>query len=158
MSRISGTCHLLLPLGSLTCEVSDGTSSNTGIELYDFRYADMQKLAKFMATKPDWKFKSGQYTYDVSEPNIEDKELINLLNSQTQPAGLFSFLIFHDPKTNKIFLGDNEILENNAVDSRLTLGRLSSHIDKQPKIYFKYGYEGCKQITNFSSVNYGQSN
>ncbi len=148
----------LINLGSLVCDLDEKTEKATGIELYDWRYASMPKLAQFMKTKPDWKVQIGDEILDVSDPRIEDKDLLRLTNSQTQPIGLFSFLIFHYPQTNKIVLADTTMLENNGLDAKLTLSRIGAHLDKQPKLYFKYGYEGCKQINNASQINYGQSN
>jgi hypothetical protein len=147
----------LVKLGSLVCDLDDKTEKATGIELYDWRYASMPKLAEFMKTNPDWKVQIGDKILDVSDPRLEDKNLLRLSNSQNQPAGLFSFLVFKDPQTNRIVLADTAILENNGVDAKLTLSRISQHLDKQPKLYFKYGYEGCKQINNVPQINYGQS-
>ncbi len=147
----------LVKIGSLVCELDNKTEKATGIELYDWRYASMGKLAEFMKTKPDWKAQIGDKILDVSDPMIEDKDLLRYKTAQNQPAGLFSFLIFREPKTNRIVLADTTILENNGVDAALTLSRLSTHLDKQPKIYFKYGYEGCKQINEVPQIDYGHS-
>ena len=146
-----------IKLGSLVCDLDDKTEKATGIELVDFRYASMPKLAEFMETNPDWKVQIGNKILDISDPRIENKDLLRLENSETQPVGLFSFLVFRDSQTNRIVLADTTILENNGIDAKLTLSRISRHLDKQPKLYFKYGYEGCKQINNASQINYGQS-
>lgn len=147
---------VLVALGNVVCDIAEKTEKATGLELYDWRYASMPKLAAFMVTKPDWKIQEGDTILDISEPNIEDKDILKSRNVQTQPAGLFSFLVFHDPKTNRIFLADSEILENNGIDSRLTLSRLTGSTNKLSKLYFKYGYEGCSQINSITSINYGQ--
>jgi hypothetical protein len=147
----------LVKIGSLVCELNNKTEKATSIELLDFRYASMPKLAEFMKTKPDWKVQIGDKILDVSDPRIEHKDILRFRNSQTQPAGLFSFLVFREPQNNRIFLADTTILENNGVDAALTLSRLSSRLDKQPKLYFKYGYEGCKQINDVPQINYGHS-
>lgn len=147
----------LINLGSLVCDLDDKTEKATGIELYDWRYASMPKLAAFMKTNPDWKVQIGDKILDVRDSRIEDKDLLRLSNAQNQPAGLFSFLVFHDSQTNRIFLADTTILENNGVDAKLTLSRISLHLDKQPKLYFKYGYEGCRQINSVPQINYGHS-
>ncbi len=151
-----GDKPVLVKLGSLVCDLDDKTEKATGIDLYDFRYASMPKLAEFMKTNPDWKVQIGDKILDVSDPRIEDKDLLRLSNPQNQPVGLLSFLVFHDPKTNKISLADTTMLENNGIDAKLTLSRISPYLDKQPKLYFKYGYEGCKQINNAPQINYGQ--
>ena len=147
----------LVPLGTLVCDLDDKTQKATGIELYDWRYASMTKLAAFMKTKPDWKMQVGDKIFDVSDPSIEDKDVLQHFNTQTQPTGLFSFLIFHYPQTNRIFLADSTILENNGVDAKLTLSRISTNWNKSPTIYFKYGYTGCSQINSVPQINYGQS-
>ncbi len=142
--------------GQLVCDIDDKTEQATGIELYEWRYTSMAKLSEFMNTKPDWKVQVGSTIYDVSDQQIEDKDILLYKTSQTQPAGLFSFLIFRNPKTNQIFLADSQILEDNAVDSSLTLARITAHWDTQPKLYFKAGFEGCRQINNPTPINYGQ--
>jgi len=147
----------LVSLGQLVCDLDEKTEKATGIEFYDWRYASMPKLASFMASSPDWKMQVGDKIFDVSDPRIEDKDILKFRNSETQPAGLFSFLIFHDPVTNHIFLADSTILENNGIDSRLTLGRITSHWDKMPKLYFKAGFEGCKQINSEPIIDYGHA-
>lgn len=148
----------LIKLGSVVCDSDEKTEKVTGIELYDWRYASMTKLAAFMATKPDWKMQIGDTIFDVSDPRIEDKDILKLDTAQNQPTGLFSFLVLHDPKTNRMVVADSTILDKNGVDASLTLSRITSHWDKQPKLYFKYGYEGCKQINNTpTQINYGQS-
>lgn len=147
----------LVKLGSLVCDLDEKTEKATGIELYDWRYASMPKLANFMKTNPDWKVQIGDKIFDISDPMIEDKDILRVRNSQNQPVGLFSFLVFHDPQTNQITLADWTMLDNNGVDASLTLSRLTEHLDKQPKLYFKYGYEGCKQINSLPQINYGQS-
>lgn len=152
-----GDKPVLVKLGSLVCDLDDKTEKATGIELYDWRYASMPKLAEFMKTNPDWKVQIGDKILDISDPRIEDKALLRLENSQNQPVGLFSFLVFRDSQTNRIVLADTTMLENNGVDAKLTLSRISLHLDKQPKLYFKYGNEGCKQINSVPHINYGQS-
>lgn len=147
----------LVKIGSLVCELGNKTEKATGIELYDWRYASMAKLAEFMKTKPDWKVQIGDKILDVSDPMIEDKDLLRYKTAQNQPAGLFSFLVFREPQTNRIVLADTTILENNGVDAALTLSRLTTRLDKQPKIFFKYGYEGCKQINNVPQIDYGHA-
>ncbi|HEX9503345.1 MAG TPA: hypothetical protein VF974_03430 [Patescibacteria group bacterium] len=145
----------LVKLGSLICDSSEKTEKVTNIELYDWRYASMPKLAEFMKTKPDWKIQVKNQIVDVSDPRIENMELLKLRNVQTQASGLFSFLIFHDPQSNRISLADSAILENNGVDSSLTLSKIKI-LDKQPKIYFKSGFEGCRKINDAAQINYGQ--
>lgn len=146
---------VLVKLGNVVCDLNDKTEKATGIEIYDWRYASMTKLAQFMKTNPDWKVQVGNEILDVSDPLIEDKDVLRFKNSQTQPVGLLSFLIFRETQTNRIFLADTNILESNGIDAKLSLSRIGS-IDKQPKLYYKYGYEGCKQINNASQINYGQ--
>lgn len=149
----------LVKLGTIVCSIGDTTEQVTGIELYDWRYVSMQKLAAFMATKPDWKVPVGNRILDVSDPRIEDRDVLKYRNAQTQPAGLFSFLIFHDPKSNRISLADSNILDLNGVDEKLTLARISNHWSKQPKLYFVAGVEGCKHLgVPLTPVPYGQSN
>ncbi len=147
----------LVKLGSLVCDIGEKVEKPTGIELYDWRYASMPKLAEFMATRPDWKIQIGDRILDVSDPRIEDKDILKLRNAQTQPVGLFSFLVFRDPQSNRIYLADNAILDKNGVDAKLTLSRLTTHYDSVPKLYFQYGYEGCKQINNVPQIDYGHS-
>ncbi len=147
----------LIKHGTLVCDIDEKTEKDTGIELYEWRYASMPKLAEFMKTKPDWKMKIDDRILDISDPRIEDKDLLKLRNAQTQPAGLFSFLVLKAPEGNRIFLADSTILEKNGVDDSLTLNRIGSHWDKLPKLYFKYGFEGCKQINSAPHINYGES-
>ncbi len=147
----------LVQHGQLVCDIDEKTERTTGIELYEWRYASMPKLAEFMKSKPDWKIQIDDRILDVSDPRIEDKDLLKLNNAQTQPAGLFSFLVFRNPQTNRIYLADSHILEANGVDDRLTLSLISSHYNKLPKLYFKTGFEGCKQITNTPEVDYGHA-
>jgi hypothetical protein len=147
----------LVKLGTLVCDIDEKAEQVTGIELYDWRYASMPKLAAFMKTKPDWKMQFGDKIFDISDPRIEDKDILKLRNAQTQPAGLFSFLVFRYPDGNRIALADSTILENNGVDAKLTLSRITTHWDKQPKLYFAYGYDGCRQIKNLPQIQYGQS-
>jgi hypothetical protein len=147
---------VLIRHGNVVCDIADKTEKATGIELYEWRYASMTKLAAFMRTRPDWKVQTGDRILDISDPNIEDKDVLALRNVQTQPAGLFSFLIFRTPDSNRIVLADSSILETNGVDAKLTLSRITSDWNTQPKIYFKVGFEGCKQITNAPQINYGQ--
>jgi len=147
----------LVKLGTIVCNIDDATEQITGIDLYDWRYASMPKLAAFMATKPDWKVTVGNKILDVSDPRIEDKGVLKYRNAQTQPAGLFSFLIFDDTKTNRITLADSNILDLNGVDAKLTLSRISSHWNKQPKLYFVAGFEGCKSLSKpIAPIPYGQ--
>jgi len=147
----------LVKLGSLICDNGEKSEKITNIELYDWRYASMPKLAEFMKTKPDWKIQVKDQILDVSDPRIEDRDLLKFRNAQTQPAGLFSFLIFRDSQNNRIFLADSTMLDMNEVDSSLTLSRITDHSDKQPKIYFKAGFEGCQKINDIPQSNYGQS-
>lgn len=147
----------LIKLGAIVCNIDDNTEQMTGIELYDWRYASMTKLASFMATNPDWKVPVGDKILDISDPRIESKDLLKYRNTQTQPAGLFSFLIFRDPKTNRITLADSNILDMNGVDAKLTLARITNHWNKQPKLYFVAGFEGCKHLTTpLAPIPYGQ--
>lgn len=147
----------LVHLGTIMCDIDDKTEQVTTIELYDWRYASMPKLATFLKTKPDWKMQMGSRIYDVSDPKIEDTEILKSLTPQTQKTGLFSFLIFHDTQNNHISLADDTILEKNGIDARLTLGRISSHWNKQPKLYFLYGQEGCKKINTIPNIHYGDT-
>lgn len=147
----------LVKLGTLVCDLDDKTEKATGIDLYDWRYASMPKLAQFMGTNPDWKVQIGDKILDVRDPLLENKSLLKNLNAQTQPAGLFSFLVFHDPQGNRIYLADTNILETNGVDAKLTLARISGHWSNMPKLYFQQGFEGCKEINNLSQINYGNS-
>lgn len=147
----------LIKLGTLVCNVDAKTEQVTGIEIYDWRYASMPKLMSFMAAKPDWKVRIGNRILDVSDPRLIDKDLLKTRSSETQPVGLLSFLIFHDPTTNRITLADQSILENNGVDANLTLSRIDSHWNKEPKLYFVAGYEGCKQIHSSPQIPYGHT-
>lgn len=148
----------LIKLGSIVCNIDDNTEQMTGIELFDWRYASMTKLAAFMATNPDWKVPVGDKILDISDPRIENKALLKYRNVETQPAGLFSFLIFHDTKTNRIALADSNILDMNGVDAKLTLARITNHWNKQPKLYFIAGFDGCKHLTApLTPIPYGQS-
>ena len=143
----------MITYGSLVCDLDERTEKATNITVYEWRYASMPKLAEFMKSNPDWKIQIGDRILDVSDPKIEDPDFLALKNSQTQPPGLFSFLIFKDNKENRIFLTDSTILENNQIDSRQTFGSLISN-PKSPKLYFKYGYEGCRQIGNQEAQSY----
>lgn len=145
----------LISYGNVVCDLDERTEQATGIKAYEWRYASMSKLAAFMNNKPDWKIQLGDRILDVSDPRIEDPTLLALKTPQTQPPGLFSFLIFKDTKSNRIFLADSTILENNQIDSRLTLSSLTIS-PKAPKLSFKYGYEGCLQISNSGEVHYDQ--
>ncbi len=148
----------LVKLGTIVCNITPSTEQITGIELYDWRYASMQKLAVFMSTKPDWKVPVGDKILDISDPRLEDKDLLKYRNAKTQPAGLFSFLILRDPKTNRITLADTNILEMNGVDAKLTLARISSRWNKHPTLYFVAGFEGCKHLNvPLAPIPYGQS-
>lgn len=147
----------LVKLGTLVCNVDAKMEQVTGIEIYDWRYASMPKLASFMAANPDWKMRIGDRILDVSDPRLIDKDLLKSRPPETQPVGLFSFLIFRDPTTNRIVLADSTILENNGVDAKLTLSRIDTHWDKEPKLYFTAGYEGCKQIHTSPQIPYGHT-
>jgi hypothetical protein len=148
----------LVKLGTVVCDADNATESITGIELYDWRYASMPKLASFMATKPDWKVTMGNKILDVSDPRIESSAVLKYRNAQTQPAGLFSFLVFHDPKTNRITLADSNILDLNGVDAKLTLSRITARWNPQPKLYFVAGFEGCNSLSQpLTPIPYGQS-
>lgn len=140
----------LITYGNLVCDIGDRTEKDTGISLYEWRYASMPKLAAFMNTKPDWKIQIKDRILDVSDPRIEDAGLLAIKTSQSQPPGLFSFLVFQDKSSNRIYLADSEILEMNSVDARQTFSNLVG-LKKQPKLYYKYGFEGCKQINNSTS-------
>lgn len=150
----------LIKLGTIVCNIDTNTEQVTSVELYDWRYASMMKLAEFMNTKPDWKMPKGDKILDISDPQIEDKSILKNKTPDTQPAGLFSFLIFHNTKTNSISLADSHILTLNGIDAKLTLARLTTKWDKGPKIYFLYGFEGCKQLSASTPpvIPYGQSN
>ena len=136
----------LVKLGTLVCNIDATTEQVTGIELYDWRYVSMPKLSAFMATMPDWKMQVGNKIFNIADPRIEDKDLLALRTTKTQPPGLFSFLVFRYPQNNRIVLADSAMLDMNGVDARLTLSRIGSHLDKQPTLYFTYGYEGCKAM------------
>jgi len=148
----------LVPLGTIVCNIDYGTEQVTGIELYDWRYASMPKLAAFMKTNPDWKMPMGDKILDVSDPRIEDKGILKYLNLKTQPPGLFSFLIFRDSRTNRIALADSTMLDMNGVDAKLTLSGIN-RLTKNPKLYFVSGFEGCKNMNTSTplSIPYGQS-
>lgn len=147
----------LVKIGTLVCNLNDKTEQVTGIDLYDWRYASMPKLAAFMNTKPDWKVQIGNRILDVSDPRTIDKDLLKSRTAEIQPIGLFSFLIFHDPATNKIVLSDTAVLENNGVDTKLTLSRIDSKWDKQPNLYFNSGYDGCNNLTLSPHIEYGHT-
>ncbi len=147
----------LVKIGTLVCDLNERTEQMTGIELYDWRYASMPKLAAFMATKPDWKINVRERILDVSETRLIDKDLLKLRTPDNQPAGLFSFLIFRDPRTNQIVLSDTALLEKNGVDANLTLSRIDTHWDKEPKLYFASGYDGCQNISLSPQVHYGHT-
>ena len=147
----------LVKLGTLVCNIDDRTEQVTGIDLYDWRYVSMPKLAMFMKTKPDWKMPLGTTILDVSDPRIEDRDILKLRTAETQPTGLFSFLIFHDPHTNRITLADSALLDKNGIDAKLTLSRIETHWNKQPKLYFTGGYEGCRHMITPPQIPYGQS-
>lgn len=147
----------LVKIGTLVCNVDEKTEQITGIELYDWRYASMPKLVSFLAAAPDWKLRIGNRILDVSDPRLIDKDLLKTRSSETQPVGLLSFLIFHDPTTNRITLADQGILERNGIDANLTLSRIDSRWDKEPKLYYVAGYEGCKQIHSTPQIPYGHT-
>lgn len=144
----------LISYGNLVCDLDPRTEKDTGISLYEWRYASMSKLSEFMKTKPDFKIQVKDRILDIADPRIEDAGLLATKTSQSQPPGLFSFLIFQDKSSNRIYLADSEILEMNGVDARQTFSNLVG-LKKQPKLYFKYGFEGCKQINN-SEIRYEQ--
>jgi len=144
---------VLVKFGTLSCNIDEKTEQLTGTELYDWRYASMSKLTAFMQTKPDWKMQIGDRIFDVSDPRILNAALLKSRTPQTQPAGLFSFLVFRDPKTNRITAADSAILEKNGVDAKLTLDSISK--GKQPKIHFKAGYNGCTKLNTIPNVPYG---
>ncbi len=146
----------LVKLGNMVCDIDSKTEQVTDIELYDWRYASMSKLAEFMKKKPDWKMQIGDRILDVSDSRIEDRDILKLKTAKNQPAGLFSFLIFQNTKTNRIVVADSTILEKNGIDPKLTLSRISTKWDKQPKLYFSAGSEGCKQINNDPNLDYGE--
>ncbi len=150
----------LIKLGTIVCNIDANTEQVTSVDLHDWRYASMPKLAEFMNTKPDWKMPQGDKILDISDPQIEDKSILKNKNANTQPAGLFSYLIFHNTKSNTMSLADSHILELNGIDAKLTLARLTTKWDKEPKIYFLYGFEGCKQLSASTTpiIPYGQSN
>jgi hypothetical protein len=102
----------------------------------------------------------GDKILDISDPQIESADILKYRNANTQPAGLYSFLIFHNTKTNTMSVADSGILSLNGVDAKLTLARISAKWDKQPKMYFLYGFEGCKQLNASTPpiIPYGQSN
>lgn len=152
-----GDTPALIKIGTLVCNVDEKTEQVTGIELYDWRYASMPKLVSFMAASPDWKIRIGNRILDVSDPRLIDKDLLKTRSSETQPLGLLSFLIFHDSTNNRIVLADQSILEKNGIDASLTLSRIDSHWDKEPKLYFVAGYEGCKQIHSSPQIPYGHT-
>lgn len=147
----------LVKIGTLVCNLNDKTEQVTGIDLYDWRYASISKLSAFIGTKPDWKVQIGNRILDVNDPRLIDKDLLKSRTTETQPVGLFSFLIFHDPATNKIVLSDTAMLENNGVDAKLTLSRIDSKWDKHPKLCFTSGYEGCKSLTLSPHIEYGHT-
>jgi len=148
---------VLVKLGTLVCDIDAKTEQVTDVELYDWRFASMPKLAAFMNTKPDWKVQVGNRILDVSDPRIENKDILKARTTQSQPVGLFSFLILRNIKDNRIVVADSTILDSNGIDATLTLTRLSSHWDKQPKLYFQHGDEGCKQLGSVPSIDYGHS-
>lgn len=147
----------LVKHGNIVCDINEKTEQVSELELYEWRYVSMTKLAEFMKTKPDWKMQVGDKIFDVSDPSIEDKDILKLRNAQTQPAGLFSFLIFHNTKTNRIMLADSTILDKNGVDEKLTLSRISTRWNKQPKVYYEAGFEGCREINKVPKIEYGHS-
>lgn len=152
-----GDKAVLIKIGALVCNVNDKTEQITGIDLYDWRYASMPKLATFVNTKPDWKIQIKNRILDVSDPRIIDKDLLKSRTSENQPTGLLSFLIFHDPAKNRIVLSDATMLEDNGIDANLTLSRIDTKWDKQPKLYFMSGYDGCKKLTLSPEIEYGHT-
>lgn len=113
----------------------------------------MPKLATFMQTKPDWKMRIGDRIFDVSDPRILSAVLLKSRTPQTQPAGLFSILVFRDPKTNRITVADSAVLEKNGVDAKLTLDSMGN--GKQSTLHFKAGYNGCTKLNSIPNVPYG---
>lgn len=147
----------LVKLGTIICDSGENTERITGIELYDWRYASMPKLAAFMNTKPDWKMQVGDTFINVAERTREESTILKSRTAETQPVGLFSFLIFRDPNTNRVTIADSFIFDKNNIDAALTLSRMSTKWDKQPKLYFKSGYEGCRDLGKELQIPYGQS-
>ncbi|MFA5991653.1 MAG: hypothetical protein WC794_05430 [Candidatus Doudnabacteria bacterium] len=144
----------IVKLGNVSCNVDEKTEQDTGIELYDWRYTSMPKLAAFVKTYPDWKIQIADKIY-----NVQDPMLSSLYLPVKQKVGLFSFLIFHYPKTNKFVVANSEILDNNDIDGYKTLVGIEAHSGKLSKLEFKYGYVGCQQINNvLPQIDYGQSN
>lgn len=84
---------VIVSLGSIVCNVGEKTEQMTGVKLYDFRYASMPKLVNFLKTKPDWKVRIGDRILDVSDPRLEDKDLLRSRTTETQPL-----LIINDSK------------------------------------------------------------
>lgn len=148
----------LISHGTIVCDLDAKTEKASGIELFEWRYASMPKLAEFMKTNPDWKMQIGDRILDVSDPWIEDKDVLKFKTTQTQPAGLFSFFIFRDPQNNRIFLADSTILENNGIDTKQTLSHLGLVPNKLPKLYFTTGFDGCSKINSLPENNYEQFN
>jgi hypothetical protein len=142
-------------LGNVSCDIDDHTEQATDIELYDWEYASMPKLTAFMKTFPDWKMQVGDKIYDVKDPLLS-----TIYNPIRQSVGLFSFLIFHFPKTNRYVVANAEILDNNGVDGYKTLLGIEANQGKKlSKLEFKYGFTGCQQINSAApQINYGQSN
>ena len=143
----------LVRFGTLSCNIDEKTEQLTGTELYDWRYASMPKLVAFMQGKPDWKMRIGDRIFDVSDPRILNATLLKSRTPKTQPAGLFSILVFRDPKTNRITVADSAMLEKNGVDAKLTLDSIGK--DKQPTLHFKAGYNGCTKLNTIPNVPYG---
>ncbi len=135
----------VVSLGMVVCEINEKTEQVTGMQLYDWRYASMSKLSAFVKTKPDWKYRIGDRIFDVSDPRIASKN----------KTGLFSFLLFHDPKTNRITIADSTILGKNGIDSKKTLDMAGTRKDKQIQLYFKPGYNGCANMTKIPDIPYG---
>lgn len=137
----------LVSLGTVVCDINEKTEKVTGMHVYDWRYASMQKLTAFLKTKPDWKYRIGDRIFDVSDPRVANRD--------KNPTGVFSFLIFRDPKTNRITIADSMILEKNGIDAKSTLDKAASRKDKQIKLHFKPGYNGCANMTTIPNVPYG---
>jgi hypothetical protein len=142
----------IVKLANAGCTVNETTQQDTGIELYEWRYASVPKLLEFMKTYPDWKMQIGSQIY-----NVQDQMMTPSTSEIKQRVGLFSFLIFHNPKTNNFVVADTEILDSNGIDGFKTMVGLETHNGKLSLLDFKYGFEGCKEISNGQSpINYGQ--
>lgn len=143
----------VVKLGNVSCNIDATTEQDTGIELYDFRYASIPKLAEFVKTHPDWKIQIADKIYNVQDPLLSPP-----YTNVKQRVGLFSFLVFHYPKDNRFVVANSEMLDNNGIDGYKTMLGIEARNGQLSKLEFKYGYEGCRQInSNVSQINYGQS-